>query len=81
MVGLYTSCGRIVDPISPFSEQGKRHPNKKKRIIIRGGDEQNHEISVDDLRAMLRSIDGKGYKAYKGIEGAYSLDRFTLFFE
>lgn len=31
-----------------------------------------------DLRKKLRSIDGRGYKAYKDIKGNYSFDRFTL---
>jgi predicted ABC-class ATPase len=30
------------------------------------------------LRSALQRIDGRGYKAYKDITGAYALDRFTL---
>ena len=32
-----------------------------------------------DLRRMLRRIDGKGYKAYREIEGAYDFGEYTLF--
>ncbi len=32
----------------------------------------------DDLRDMLRRIDGKGYKAYKGIKGKYSFKAYHL---
>ncbi len=35
----------------------------------------------DDLRRMLRRIDGRGYKAYKDIEGAYGFPDFTLFID
>ena len=34
--------------------------------------------SKEDLRAMLRRIDGRGYKAYKDIEGAYDFIDYTL---
>jgi predicted ABC-class ATPase len=32
----------------------------------------------DDLQGILRRIDGRGYKAYKDIEGAYDFGRFAL---
>lgn len=35
--------------------------------------------SKDQLLRLLNSIDGKGYKAYKELFGAYQLDYFTLF--
>lgn len=35
--------------------------------------------SAEDLRARLRRIDGRGYKAYKDLAGSYSYDNFTLF--
>ena len=31
-----------------------------------------------DLRRMLRRVDGRGYKAYKGIEGAYDCGEYIL---
>lgn len=34
--------------------------------------------SSDDLRALLRSLDGKGYKAYKRIADAYDFSAFRL---
>ncbi len=34
--------------------------------------------SAEDLRKTLRRIDGKGYKAYKDIEGAYNFREYTL---
>lgn len=33
------------------------------------------------LRERLRSIDGKGYKAYKGIKGEYRFPRYTVFID
>jgi predicted ABC-class ATPase len=35
----------------------------------------------DDLRRTLRRIDGRGYKAYKDIEGSYGFPHFTLFID
>ncbi len=35
--------------------------------------------SQDDLRSTLRRIDGRGYKAYKDIRGAYDLGDLVLF--
>jgi len=35
--------------------------------------------SAEDLRRTLRRVDGRGYKAYKDIEGAYSFREYTLF--
>ncbi|MCB0581096.1 MAG: isopentenyl-diphosphate delta-isomerase, partial [Phaeodactylibacter sp.] len=32
----------------------------------------------EDLRHLLRRIDGKGYKAYKDIQGQYAFDDFEL---
>ena len=34
-----------------------------------------------DLRQFLSRIDGRGYKAYKDIEGSYEFDFFTLFID
>ncbi|RLB37391.1 MAG: ATPase [Deltaproteobacteria bacterium] len=34
--------------------------------------------SLDDLRRVLHRIDGKGYKAYKDLEGGYDFGRFSL---
>ncbi len=34
--------------------------------------------TLEDLQRTLRSIDGRGYKAYKDLEGQYKFDRFTL---
>ena len=34
---------------------------------------------VDDLRKTLARIDGRGYKAYKDIQGSYVYPQFTLF--
>ena len=34
---------------------------------------------ADDLRRILRRIDGRGYKAYKDIEGIYNFGEYTLF--
>lgn len=35
-------------------------------------------LTSSDLQKKLRSIDGRGYKAYKDIKGKYSFDGFTL---
>jgi len=37
--------------------------------------------TTGDLRRILRRIDGKGYKAYKEIEGAYDCGEHTLFLD
>jgi predicted ABC-class ATPase len=34
--------------------------------------------SAEDLRNILKRIDGKGYKAYRDIEGEYTFDAFVL---
>ncbi len=36
---------------------------------------------ADELRRILRRIDGRGYKAYKDIAGAYRLERMTLYID
>jgi predicted ABC-class ATPase len=35
----------------------------------------------DELESILRRIDGRGYKAYKDIQGIYRFPRFTLFID
>lgn len=35
--------------------------------------------TVEDLRTILARIDGRGYKAYKDLQGAYAFSWFTLF--
>ena len=40
-----------------------------------------HVKDKDQLAEKLQSIDGRGYKAYKGISGAYSVDEFTLYID
>ena len=35
----------------------------------------------EDLRKILKRIDGRGYKAYRDIEGIYSFGKFTLFID
>ncbi len=35
----------------------------------------------EDLESTLRRIDGRGYKAYKDIQGVYEFARFTLFID
>ncbi len=37
------------------------------------------ERTIAELEALLFKLDGKGYKAYKGIEGVYRAPGFTLF--
>ncbi len=37
--------------------------------------------SADDLRGTLRRLDGRGYKAYKDLRGAYDLGALTLFID
>ena len=37
--------------------------------------------TVDDLRTILARIDGRGYKAYKDLQGAYAFPGFTLFID
>ncbi len=37
--------------------------------------------TVDDLRIILARIDGRGYKAYKDLQGAYAYPWFTLFID
>ena len=34
--------------------------------------------SADDLRRILQRIDGRGYKAYKDIEGVYDFREYIL---
>lgn len=36
-------------------------------------------LTGEDLRAILRRIDGRGYKAYKDLRGAYDLGQFVLY--
>ena len=36
---------------------------------------------LDELRRVLKRIDGKGYKAYKDLEGAYIGKDFFLFID
>ena len=37
--------------------------------------------TLDDLKKILARIDGRGYKAYKDLQGAYTYPRFTLFID
>lgn len=37
--------------------------------------------SAEDLRKTLRRIDGRGYKAYKDIEGVYHFREYSLLVE
>ena len=37
--------------------------------------------TIDDLKNLLARIDGRGYKAYKDLQGAYAYLRFTLFID
>ena len=37
--------------------------------------------TVDELRNILARIDGRGYKAYKDLQGAYDYSGFTLFID
>ena len=37
--------------------------------------------TVDELRNILARIDGRGYKAYKDLQGAYAYPGFTLFID
>ncbi|MCY3955954.1 MAG: ABC-ATPase domain-containing protein [Nitrospira sp.] len=37
--------------------------------------------TVDDLKKILARIDGRGYKAYKDLQGAYAYPWFTLFID
>ncbi len=37
--------------------------------------------TVDDLRTILARIDGRGYKAYRDLQGAYAYPQFTLFID
>jgi predicted ABC-class ATPase len=37
--------------------------------------------SGNDLRRFLRNIEGKGYKAYKQLEGVYDIGEYTLFID
>jgi len=46
------------------------------------GDLSEHGGTINqerDLEAVLRRIDGRGYKAYKDIQGVYDLGRFVLY--
>ncbi len=36
---------------------------------------------LNDLRGILRRIDGRGYKAYKDLRGVYRFDEFTLYID
>ncbi|MXX11767.1 MAG: ABC-ATPase domain-containing protein [Nitrospira sp. SB0677_bin_15] len=37
--------------------------------------------TIDDLKKLLGRIDGRGYKAYKDLQGAYAFPWFTLFID
>ena len=37
--------------------------------------------TTDDLKKILARIDGRGYKAYRDLQGAYTYPRFTLFID
>jgi predicted ABC-class ATPase len=39
------------------------------------------ERTIADLEALLLRLEGKGYKAYKGVEGLYRAPTFTLFID
>ncbi len=39
------------------------------------------ERTITDLETLLLRLDGKGYKAYKGVEGVYRTPNFTLFID
>jgi predicted ABC-class ATPase len=39
------------------------------------------ERTIADLEALLLRLEGKGYKAYKGLEGVYRTPTFTLFID
>ena len=34
--------------------------------------------NLNDLKKMLYSIDGKGYKSYKSLEGQYDFNKYVL---
>ncbi len=36
---------------------------------------------MESLKAQIRQIDGRGYKAYKGLQGRYRFDRFELWID
>ncbi len=38
-------------------------------------------LTHDDLRRQLARLDGRGYKAYKALRGAYAFPRFTLYLD
>jgi predicted ABC-class ATPase len=42
---------------------------------------ERHRRAPEDLERTLRRIDGRGYKAYKDIQGIYDFPRFTLFID
>ncbi len=43
--------------------------------------EGNVDLNHEDLRNKLLRIDGRGYKAYKGIAGQYAFPSFTVFID
>ncbi|MFP4488550.1 MAG: ABC-ATPase domain-containing protein [Bacteroidales bacterium] len=45
------------------------------------GDSVGRIYDAERLREELSRIDGKGYKAYKDITGAYRIDEFTVFID
>lgn len=45
------------------------------------GDSVSRIYDAERLREELSRIDGKGYKAYKDITGAYRIDEFTVFID
>jgi len=36
---------------------------------------------VEDLKSILKRIDGRGYKAYKDIKGQYKFEKFELYID
>ncbi|HCD10468.1 MAG TPA: isopentenyl-diphosphate delta-isomerase, partial [Thermoanaerobacter sp.] len=38
-------------------------------------------MTKEDLKKKLDKIDGKGYKAYKDLEGEYEFEKFILYID
>ena len=63
------------DPLVPSRYRGRTCSGRARRSAFM------RISSAEDLSARLRRIDGRGYKAYKSLKGAYAFERCTLFID
>jgi len=76
--GTHRPDHRKCAPVLPVTSYRRGRPRTG-----RGGRLEGHAIlrDADELRRTLTRIDGRGYKAYKDIEGAYGFPGWTLYID